>query len=79
MKIWIDRTQCQSADPGPCQACLRQPMPERQCVVDYREDRSNVLTGVLHTTEGDQTLVIPPELRSMKSHDGWSEFVPFEV
>jgi hypothetical protein len=82
MKVWIDRDKCES-NLSACLSCfgqfVRTSVPDRGCIVDYKDDGLETLTIFMHTDGQDrEPLTIPKEMREMVAYEGWDKFVSFE-
>lgn len=82
MKVWIDRDKC-TATLSTCESCfgqlVRTGVPDRGCVLAYKDDGSEDLTIFLHSNGHQEMLIIPSDMRDMVAYDGWTKFVDFEV
>ncbi len=81
MKVWIDRNTCDS-NLSACESCfgqlVRSGVPDRACILAYKDDGSESMTIYMHSEDHNVMLVIPPEMRDMVAYDGWSRYVSFE-
>lgn len=81
MKAWLNRDLCES-NLAACESCFGQfvitGVPDRPCILAYRDDGSETLTIFLHSDDHDEMLVIPPKMREWVAYDGWSQYVSFE-
>ncbi|MFQ5854301.1 MAG: hypothetical protein ACE5LU_01460 [Anaerolineae bacterium] len=81
MKVWIDRNVCES-NLAACESCFGQfvitGVPDRPCILAYRDDASETLIIFLHSEDHEEMLIIPAEMRELVAYDGWTKFVSFE-
>lgn len=81
MKLWLDRNVCES-NLAACESCFGQlvisGVPDRPCVLAYRDDGSETLTIFLRAEKYEEMLIIPPNMRERVAYDGWSQYVSFE-
>ncbi|MFQ5854400.1 MAG: hypothetical protein ACE5LU_01975 [Anaerolineae bacterium] len=81
MKIWIDRDEC-TATLSTCESCfgqlVRTGVPDRGCILAYKDDGSEDLTIFMHSDNHQEMIIIPKEMRELVAYDGWSKFVDWE-
>ena len=81
MKVWIDRNTCDS-NLSACESCfgqlVRTGVPDRGCIMAWKDDGSETLTIYLRSNDHEEMVVIPPEMRELVAYEGWSKFVDFE-
>jgi len=79
MKITIDRNLCEHALPD-CERYFARFVQnpngmERLCIAEYEDDHDPTLHLVMRYDGHEETLVIPPEDRTLIASAGWSLFV----
>jgi len=81
MKVWINRDTCGS-NLAACESCfgqfLRTGVPDRGCIVTWRDDGSDAITVYMRSEGANHVIVIPPEKRDLIAYEGWPAFVDFE-
>lgn len=81
VKVWIDRDLCES-NLAACEECFGHlvltGVPDRACILAYKDDDNETLTVFMHSEGHDETLSIPPEMRELVAYDGWTQYVSFE-
>jgi len=81
MKIWIDRDECEATLPT-CESCfgqlVRTGVPDRGCILAYKDDGSEDLTIFLHSEDHQEMIIIPKDMRELVAYDGWTRFVDWE-
>ena len=81
MKIWLDRDKC-TANLSACESCfgqlVRTGVPDRGCILAYKDDNSEDMTIFMHSGEHQEMLFIPEEMREIVAYDGWTRFIDWE-
>lgn len=81
MKVWINRDTCDS-NLAACEQCfgqfLRTGVPDRGCIVAWRDDGDESITVHMRSEGESHMIVIPPEKRDLIAYEGWPAFVDFE-
>ncbi len=81
MKVWMNRDFCDSTLSA-CESCfgqfVRTAVPDRACILAYKDDGSDTLTIFMHSGKHNEMIVIPPDMRDEVAYEGWSKFVHFE-
>jgi hypothetical protein len=80
MKVWINRDTC-SSNLAACESCfgqfLRTGVPDRGCIVAWRDDGRDDITVHMRTENESHFIVIPADKRELIAYEGWPAFVDF--
>lgn len=81
MKVWIDYGQCE-ANLSACESCfgqfIRTGVPDRGCILDYKDDGRKDFTVYLKIGDRVEVIEIPADQVELIAYDGWSRYVSFE-
>ena len=81
MKVWLNRDTC-SSNLAACENCfgqfLRTGVPDRACMVAWRDDGKESITVHMRSEGESHMLVIPADKRELVAYEGWPKFVDFE-
>lgn len=82
MKVWIDRDSCDS-NLAACETCfgqfLRTGVPDRACIMAFKDDGREDVTVYMLTEGRSHKLVVTAEMREVVAYEGWPQFVDFGV
>ena len=82
MKVWINRDTCDS-NLAACEGCfgqfLRTGVPDRGCMLAWKDDGREDMTVYMQTEGKHHMMVIPEDQRELISYEGWPQYVDFQV